>query len=203
MNQIPTISAEAQIEIKNSRFIGRIFIVCSEEEAFSKLDEVKNAFSNATHNCWAYRIDLDGQTAYRFDDEGEPSGTAGKPILESLTEKNVVDALLVVTRFFGGIKLGMGGLSRAYRACARETIAKSALTEKKITRKMQLVFNYPHETKLRNLLERSSGVIIDQQYSEKVKWIIEIENQITEEFINEARNLCAGEIEMNEIGNIN
>ena len=202
MLQIPSKQAEAKIEIKNSRFIGRIFHVASEEAALTKLNEVKHDFSNATHNCWAYRIDLDGQTAYRFNDEGEPGGTAGKPILESLTEKDVVDALLVVTRYYGGIKLGMGGLSRAYRACARETIEKSGLVQKVFTVKMQMTFNYPLETKLRNLLEQCSGAIIDQQYSDRVMWNIEIADRHIEEFRKEARNLCAGEIDMNTIENI-
>ncbi len=138
--QIPSKQAEAKIEIKNSRFIGRIFHVASEEAALTKLNEVKHDFSNATHNCWAYRIDLDGQTAYRFNDEGEPGGTAGKPILESLTEKDVVDALLVVTRYYGGVKLGNCGPHRAYPPCARGASEKRGLGQKQFTGKMPMNF---------------------------------------------------------------
>ena len=202
MLQIPKKHAEAKIEIKNSRFIGRIFHLCTEEAALAKLNQVKSAFSDATHNCWAYRIEQNGQILYRFNDEGEPGGTAGKPILESLTEKNVVDALLVVTRYFGGIKLGMGGLSRAYRACAREVIEAAGLVEKITVLRLLIQFDYPHEAKLRNLSTRLGAAIINQDYTHKVKWLVEISEAKQDEFIGESKNICAGGILISEVEDI-
>lgn len=202
MLKTPKNTAVVKIEIKNSRFIGRIFHLCSEEAALTKLNEVKSAFSDATHNCWAYRIGLEGQTVYRFNDEGEPGGTAGKPILESLTEKNVVDALLVVTRYYGGIKLGMGGLSRAYRTCAREVIEAAGLVEKITVRRLLIQFDYPLEAKLRNLSTRLGAALIDQDYTDKVKWLVEISEAKRDEFIGESKNICAGGILISEVEDI-
>jgi len=200
--QIPRKLAEAKIEIKNSRFIGRIFHVCSEEEALTKLQEVKTACSNAAHNCWACRIEREGQILYRFSDEGEPGGTAGKPILESLAEKDLVDCLLVVTRFFGGIKLGMGVLSRAYRACAREVIEAAGQTEKVARIRFRVQFDYANEAKLRNLYAGLGGAIIDQDYSDKVVWLVEISEDNRGEFIDESKNICAGSVLISEVEDI-
>lgn len=104
---------------KKSRFIGRCFRVASEEEAMARLNEVRKSHSDATHNCWAYAL---AGGAQRFSDDGEPGGTAGMPIMDTLIKREIKDALIVVTRYFGGILLGSGGLVRAYSRSASDAL---------------------------------------------------------------------------------
>ncbi|MEP6940012.1 MAG: YigZ family protein [Rudaea sp.] len=113
-------------EIRKSRFVARARRVASPDDALASLDA--NGEADATHNCWAYRI---GQQ-YRFNDDGEPSGTAGKPILQAIDSQGLDETLVIVMRWFGGIKLGAGGLVRAYGGCAAECLRiaqKEALVE--------------------------------------------------------------------------
>ena len=106
---------EAELVIKRSRFIGRCFPVADEQEALRLLEQVRRQHWDATHNCYAYSVGVSGACA-RYSDDGEPSGTAGLPMMETLRRSGVTDALVVVTRYFGGILLGAGGLVRAYSA---------------------------------------------------------------------------------------
>ena len=108
--------ASAEIVEKKSRFIAEVFPVSSEEEAAEILEEVKKQYWDARHHCWAYVIG-DTQAAERCSDDGEPSGTAGKPILEVIRGQKLSNVLVVVTRYFGGTLLGTGGLVRAYSSC--------------------------------------------------------------------------------------
>ena len=108
---------EAELVIKRSRFIGRCFPVADEQEALRLLEQVRRQHWDATHNCYAYSVGVSGACA-RYSDDGEPSGTAGLPMMEALRRSGVTDALVVVTRYFGGILLGAGGLVRAYSAAA-------------------------------------------------------------------------------------
>lgn len=110
-------------EIRKSRFLANAASVTTPAEALAFVDTV--ALADATHNCWAYRI---GQQ-YRFNDDGEPAGTAGKPILQAIDGQGLDDVVVVVTRWFGGIKLGAGGLMRAYGGCASECLRGAARRE--------------------------------------------------------------------------
>ncbi|NQS97019.1 MAG: YigZ family protein [candidate division Zixibacteria bacterium] len=192
---IPKTECEAKTEIKDSRFIGRIIPVCSRENAEIKLKQVKEKFRDAAHNCWAYRI-MSGGESIRFSDEAEPSGTAGKPILESILERNIGDALLVVTRYFGGTKLGIGGLSRAYRNCAREVIAKCKLEEKAEILKLEMHFLYCYEPQLRNFLYKSEGAIDFSYYEQYVIWKITIPEKTADEFISKCTDICRGDLQI-------
>ncbi|MBO4412541.1 MAG: YigZ family protein [Clostridia bacterium] len=109
-----------ELEIKKSKFIGYLFEIGSLEEIKQIVDNLKKEHKKATHICYAYR--LNSPFAEKAVDDGEPSGTAGKPILNVLQKQNIENSLLVVVRYFGGIKLGAGGLFRAYSKCASETI---------------------------------------------------------------------------------
>ena len=113
---IPTQFGEAEFVEKKSRFIGRVWPVDTEEEALARIQEMKKKHYDATHNCWAYII-RDG--AVRFSDDGEPGGTAGMPMLQVLQREGLFNVVCVVTRYFGGILLGAGGLVRAYTKGAK------------------------------------------------------------------------------------
>ena len=193
---IPKAECEAKTEVKDSRFIGRIIPVCSQENTEVKLKKVREKFRNADHNCWAYRIISGGEESIRFSDEAEPSGSAGKPILESMLERNIGDALLIITRYFGGTKLGIGGLSRAYRNCAREVIAKCALEEKVKLIRSEMHFLYCYEPQLRNHLYRSGGSIDFSYYEQYVIWKVTIPEAESDEFFNKCKDICRGDLQI-------
>ena len=117
--------SEAEYTVNRSRFIGRCFPVESEEAALCLLGDIRKKHWDATHNCFAYRIGENA--AARFSDDGEPGGTAGKPIMDVLTGRGLTNVLCVVTRYFGGILLGAGGLVRAYSKSAADAVAKAGM----------------------------------------------------------------------------
>ena len=117
--------SEAEYTVNRSRFIGRCFPVESEEAALCLLGDIRKKHWDATHNCFAYRIGENA--AARFSDDGEPGGTAGKPIMDILTGRGLTNVLCVVTRYFGGILLGAGGLVRAYSKSAADAVAKAGV----------------------------------------------------------------------------
>ena len=117
--------SEAEYTVNRSRFIGRCFPVDSEEAALCLLGDIRKKHWDATHNCFAYRIGENA--AARFSDDGEPGGTAGKPIMDVLTGRGLTNVLCVVTRYFGGILLGAGGLVRAYSKSAADTVTKAGV----------------------------------------------------------------------------
>ena len=114
-------ASEAEFTEKKSRFIGRCFPVETEDEAFAVIADVKKRHWDATHNCYAFIVGENGLTQ-RFSDDGEPSGTAGMPILDVIKQKGLTNTLIVVTRYFGGILLGAGGLVRAYSKAAASAV---------------------------------------------------------------------------------
>jgi uncharacterized YigZ family protein len=117
----------SEIKIKKSRFIATAIPITYKEQALSEIEQVRNVYKEASHHCWAYRIGNDGME-FRYSDAGEPKGSAGKPILFCINKYEFSDILVVVTRYFGGIKLGVGGLSRAYSDSSEEVLK---LCEKK------------------------------------------------------------------------
>lgn len=117
--------SEAEYTVNRSRFIGRCFPVESEEAALCLLGDIRKKHWDATHNCFAYRIG--DNAAARFSDDGEPGGTAGKPIMDVLTGRGLTNVLCVVTRYFGGILLGAGGLVRAYSKSAADAVTKAGM----------------------------------------------------------------------------
>ena len=117
--------SEAEYTVNRSRFIGRCFPVDSEEAALCLLGDIRKKHWDATHNCFAYRIG--DNAAARFSDDGEPGGTAGKPIMDILTGRGLTNVLCVVTRYFGGILLGAGGLVRAYSKSAADAVTKAGI----------------------------------------------------------------------------
>ncbi len=131
----------SETKIKRSRFIGTVRPTATVDEADAFLDAVSREFHDAAHNCFAYRIGLEQDQVVRFSDDGEPSGTAGRPILDALDRFELVDTCVVVTRYFGGIKLGTGGLSRAYRAAALDVLNKAGVETRYRMKRLTFVFH--------------------------------------------------------------
>ncbi len=143
--------------INRSRFIGQCFPASSEEEALALLAGVRAAYPDASHTCYAYRIGERAETT-RFSDAGEPGGTAGTPILEVLKANGVTDALCTVTRYFGGILLGRGGLVRAYSGAAAQALQAAGRVERIPARVFVINMEYPRFGALEGLIREKSSV---------------------------------------------
>ena len=166
-------NGKAEIEIKKSIFIGRAFFVKSEEEALDFLDKVKEEEKSATHNCHAYIIGEDGLTQ-RYSDDGEPSGTAGVPMLEVLKKEEVKNVLVIVTRYFGGTKLGAGGLVRAYTDAVVKALDDAKRVVMKNFMRTKIIYDYTFHGALVNLLANENFKIIEENYTDKVEVTIDI-----------------------------
>jgi len=160
-----------ELKVKGSKFIGHIFHVLNKNQAETVYNNIRRKFHDATHNCFAYRISAD---EYRYSDDGEPAGTAGKPIYQLLEKKNLVQTIIIITRYFGGTKLGTGGLIHAYTDTAREVLTKTKI-ETKTTYKT-LTIETPYETlsNLLDLLNRYQGIIGKTEYSDKITYCVQI-----------------------------
>ena len=155
-----TLTAPAQLlqEIRKSKFAVNASIVSSDDAAIEFLAHISD--ESATHNCWAWRI---GQR-YRFSDDGEPAGTAGKPILQAIDGQNIDGVMVVVTRWFGGIKLGAGGLMRAYGGCAAECLRQAAKVEMIETVQVEFAVEFPVLQTLRARLRALDGAIVAEDF---------------------------------------
>lgn len=164
-----TQTSEAEYEIKKSRFIGVIMPCESEDEAMRQLGRLAQQHPNANHLAFAWRIrQPEGFLTERFHDAGEPSGTAGRPILAPLEGESLINVVVGVVRYFGGIKLGTGGLTRAYGTAAKEAIAAANIIPWVEMAQMTLEIDYSQLQLLEYQLKQHRGKIIDQQFTDKV-----------------------------------
>lgn len=140
---------------KGSKFIASAFTVMSEDEAKAGIAEIRKKYYDARHHCYAYMIGPDKKT-FRSSDDGEPSGTAGKPILNQILSKDVTNICIVVTRYFGGIKLGTSGLINAYKTAARDALDNAQIEEKTINEVYSLEFAYPLMNEVMRILKEEN-----------------------------------------------
>ncbi|MFA6457166.1 MAG: YigZ family protein [Bacteroidota bacterium] len=155
----------AQIKVEGSRFIADLFPAAHEEEAEAKLDSVRKKYFDATHHCYAYIIGAE-RARQRYSDDGEPSGTAGVKIISALQAKNLSDTLLVVTRYFGGTKLGVGGLGRAYFEAAEHGIAAATIMTKALVQKVHIAFPFSETNPVMNIIHSRKLKIASTHYTE-------------------------------------
>ena len=160
--------------IKKSRFIGFIIPCQTEKEALLHLNQLHQAHPNASHIVFAYRIKSPKGLVMRFHDAGEPSGTAGKPVYQHLEGKNLINVLIVVIRYFGGIKLGAGGLTRAYGNTAKKVIEACTMTEYIDYAEIKLELDYKQMQLFEYQLEKLDGMIIKQDFAEKINLLVKI-----------------------------
>ena len=158
-----------EIVEKKSRFIAHVYCVHDDDEALKKIDEVKKQYWDARHNCYAYIIGRKNMVQ-RYSDDGEPGGTAGKPILEVLLAEGMTDCLIIVTRYFGGTLLGTGGLVRAYRQAAREGLVNTLTGELQRGRELSFVTDYNTIGKIQYLMGNEEGraFVLDTVYADSV-----------------------------------
>ena len=157
--------AEGTYSELRSKFLAFAIPVRTADEALDWVTQYQKEYFDARHVCWAYRLGADGQE-YRSNDNGEPSGTAGKPILGQLISHDLSDVLLVVVRYFGGVKLGTSGLIVAYRTAASEALAAANKIERLVEQEMKLTFTYDHMNLVMRMVKDLSPRIISQDYTD-------------------------------------
>ncbi len=159
---------EAEIVEKKSQFIASVSPVKSENEALRFIDRIRKKYWDARHHCYAYCLGQDNQTQ-RCSDDGEPSLTAGRPILDVILGEDIHDACIVVTRYFGGTLLGTGGLVRAYSTAAGEGLKNSRSVLKRPGRRLVIITDYTSIGKIRYILKKHDSALLDTRYTDKVE----------------------------------
>jgi uncharacterized YigZ family protein len=192
-----TVKGEGQHEIviQKSRFIAHVTRAETEGQAQDFIQKIKKEYWNATHNCSAYLIGENDQIQ-KANDDGEPSGTAGVPILEVLKKRHLKDTVVVITRYFGGIKLGAGGLIRAYGKATTEGLDATGIVERKLMRIMHTTIDYTWLGKIENELRSSLYTIKEIHYLDKVEIETYVEEGEKLGFIEWMVELTAGQAEI-------
>jgi uncharacterized YigZ family protein len=195
----PLKSAVVSFTEKKSEFIGHIKPVTGEREAQGFIEEVRAANRKANHNCYAYILRESGIT--RYSDDGEPSGTAGVPILEVLTKNGLTDAVCVVTRYFGGIMLGAGGLVRAYSKAASLAAAEAGVRVFSPARVLTVTLEYPLYSKVERVFTREGLQVEARDFGENVTLTLVIREETADAFIEELTEACNGAVVVNYLQN--
>jgi len=177
---------------KKSRFLGKLFPVKSEEEVHDILSTIRKEHYNASHHCFAYIIDAQ-MVIKRSSDDGEPSGTAGRPILDVMERMCICNGLLVVTRYFGGTLLGTGGLVHAYQNCAQLAARQAVLIEKNFGYRCTLEIDYGMHGKLQYELGEKNIPILKTDFLEKVIMYILVPQEGRENFLETVQKITGGQ----------
>jgi uncharacterized YigZ family protein len=181
--------------IQKSRFIGYSQPLESEEKAQAFIQSIKEKHGDASHNVSAYIIGVNKEIQ-RYSDDGEPNGTAGIPMINYLKAEDLTNLAVVVTRYFGGIKLGTGGLARAYSGTAKSVVDKSRILEAAIFARLELIFDYSNIGPMENYLNKESIIIVNKEYNETPTFTILILKEMMDQIISELNNLTSGNIEV-------
>lgn len=184
-----------EIEEKKSRFITTVFRVESEEEAIAYIAETKKKYWDARHNCFAYVIGENNELQ-RCSDDGEPSQTAGRPMLDVLLREEIHNVLVIVTRYFGGTLLGTGGLVRAYQGAVKAGLANSKVIEKREGRKLEITTDYNGIGKIQYILAQEEITVIDTVYTENVVITVMVPDEKTEKIQKDIVEGTAGKAQM-------
>ena len=172
-----------EMKLKGSRFIGESFLVHAEQDIEDALHSVRKREYNATHHCWAFRMGVHGD-AFRHNDDGEPKGTAGIPILRQIDGFAITNVLVVVTRYYGGTKLGTGGLARAYGDAARAVLAKSSCEEKILRENVTVSFAYDDTSGAMHTVNKFDIKITGSDYGNTTKLFLAIRLSECDAFID-------------------
>jgi uncharacterized YigZ family protein len=194
------IEAEVELQISKSRFIGYVTPIKDENDATRFIEKIKKKHWDATHNVPVYVLG-ENFGIQRYSDDGEPSGTAGVPILDLLKKEAITDVCIVVTRYFGGVKLGTGGLVRAYTQSAKAAIEAAEIVEKKVNALLKLDFDYHFHGKLQNYFLGEPHIIVnDTQFTERISLEIYIEPEYEMSIMKHIIDLTSGQIEIENKG---
>ena len=177
-----TLAARAghRVKVERSEFLGIAFPVESEDAFFAALASIEKQHFDATHHCWAFRLFADERA--RSADAGEPSGTAGKPILGAIESAELFDVAVVVVRWFGGVKLGTGGLARAYRAAAAETLAGARTLDRYVYERIRVVVPFERLSDVYRLVAPPDVVLASEEFGERNVFSFDVRASMAREF---------------------
>ncbi len=189
-----TVESRAEVEhrVKDSKFIGNISPVNSKDLAENFVDKISSEFSDASHNVFAYLIR--GVGLHRYDDAGEPSGSAGKPVFKALKSKEVENVVIVVSRYFGGTELGYGGLVRAYNRTAVKAIEESGITTRYERSQLNLEFGYEDTSNVEKVLRDYDCEIKEKNYTDVVEYYLLVRKGEKPNLIDHLRNITSDRV---------
>ena len=191
---VPAGEGEAEYVEKRSRFIGHMWRVESEEEARARLEEVRKRFHDARHHCFCYVLRTGG--VLRYGDDGEPQGTAGQPMLNVFLKEEVTNVLCVVTRYFGGILLGAGGLTRAYGSTAKLALDAAGISRMRLWAVLAVPCSYSLYERMRLLVEKSGGAVESADFGADVVLTVLLPAEDVDAFQAQVTELSAGTAEV-------
>lgn len=195
---VPFMDAESEFVEKRSRFITHLWKVESEAEARARIEEMKKKYYDARHNCWCYLL-KEGNVV-RYSDDGEPQGTAGQPMLNVFQRQGVVNVCCVVTRYFGGILLGAGGLTRAYTKGAKDALDEAGIARMSLWTLWDVECTYPLFERMKLEIAAAGGVIRDTEYGADILLRAAFPAGGAEQFEVRLTELSAGQLTMLEAG---
>lgn len=190
---VPFQASEAEMVEKRSRFIGQIWRVESEDEARAHIEAAKKKYHDARHNCWCYII-REGNIL-RYSDDGEPQGTAGQPMLNVFQREEVTNVCCVVTRYFGGILLGAGGLTRAYGGTAKLALNEAGISRMRLWAALAVPCAYSMYERMRLTVEQSGGIVTDTDFGTDVVLTVTLPAEDVNDFCARVTELTAGTVE--------
>lgn len=174
--------AEAIFKEKSSKFLAFAYPVSTEEQIRQRLDALRKKYYDATHHCYAWRLGAHGE-AFRANDDGEPSSTAGKPILGQLLSNDLTECLIVVVRYFGGTKLGVSGLIEAYRLSAAAVIENSTITERTVDDRIEVRFSYMAMNEVMRVVKEMQPRIVEQNFDNLCTMTLQMRRSRTGELL--------------------
>ena len=195
--RVPYQAAETEFTEKRSRFIGHLLPVETEEQAREFIAQMKKKYYDARHNCWCYLI---GRDVLRYGDDGEPQGTAGQPMLNVFQRENVTNVVCVVTRYFGGILLGAGGLTRAYTKGAKDALDSAGIARMSLWTLWDVPCTYPLFEWIKLEIAACGGVVRDAEYGADITLRAAFPSGGAEQFAPRLTELSAGGLEMVPVG---
>jgi len=185
----PEGAASSELKEQGSRFIAHLLPACEADEAMAVLQSLRKSYHDATHHCWAYRLGWAEDLLSRSSDDGEPSHTAGEPILRALEDRGVSDAILVVVRYFGGVKLGTGGLARAYRGAAKQVIEAAHHRVRVLTETWSVILPYGAQGSLRHAAAESGVELSEQSFGEDLTLLAKVPKSTVGPFLGRLERL--------------
>ncbi len=188
---------ESEKTIEKSRFITYSAHAESEEEARAFIAKIRSKHSLATHVCYAFVADKTGNLQ-RFSDDGEPQGTAGMPILDVLKNKKLFETVVAVVRYFGGIKLGAGGLVRAYSSSAAENLDGAEIKSLEMCREFQITVDYTGIDGAQKFFAANESELLSTEYGERVSFLVAVKKSLAEDFKNSLVDFMQGRVEISE-----
>jgi len=190
---VPAKAHRVEERIKQSRFVTTVARAATSEAAHEFIDRIREEFGDATHNCWAFVAGPPGSTAdVGMSDDGEPHGTAGRPMLEALLHADVGEVVAVVTRYYGGVKLGKGGLQRAYSGGVQKALASLPVMERVHRSTVWVAVEYAERDPMVRLAEQMDAVLVDEEYGADVRLKLAVPSQQLGEFRDAVADVTGG-----------